>query len=435
MRKSATSTLAAGAALTAIIVATNDAHAGAFALREQSTVGQGTSFAGVAAGGAPSSMFWNPATMTQFYGLTTETDFTAIFPKVDQTGTTNLAPLGFTGGLENTGKNALVPASYTVWQLNDRFWVGLSVNAPFGLSVGFLRPNWAGAFYAEPTTLKSYNATPSIAFKLAEWLSIGAGVQVQFAKADLNSAYAIATFATPRLLNIHGDGWSWGWTVGATLTPLPGTQIGIGYRSALDQDIDGTIRNDFSVTTPVDTTLKLPDMISAGIRQRINDQLTVMGTVEWTHWSRIGTSVINGSNTLFGTNLTLPFRYDDGWFYSIGAEYVVNPRLTLRGGFAFEKSPITDQVRTPRLPDNDRYWLSFGATHPLSDRLFLDVGYSYIWVKDTHIDITAASGNPWFISTPSPVTYVGDSGSHIQIFSVGVRYKLFEPPAPVITKG
>jgi len=433
MHKSVRTALAAGVAITSIIVATSHAQAGAFAVREQSTYGQGSSFAGVAAGGAPSSMFWNPATMTQFYGLTSELNLTAIFPKVDQNGVNNTPTfLGFTGDLDNTGRQQLVPASYAVWQLNDRFWVGLSVNAPFGLGVGFTRPAWAGWFYAQDTKLTAYNATPSIAFKLADWISIGAGVQIQYAKADLDSAYAVAGFADPRVLHVRGDGWAFGWTAGVTLTPFAGTQIGIGWRSQIDQDISGTVRDDFNVTAAVDTTLKLPDIVSAGIRQRVTDRLTLMGTVEWSNWSRIGTSVINNSSFITGTNLQLPFQYDDGWFYSVGAEYIVNERLKLRTGFAFEQSPISDHVRTPRLPDNDRYWASAGLTYTMTPNLHLDVGYSYIWFKDTHIDISAASGNPWFAGGQ---TYVGDAGSQIHIFSLGVRYKLFEPPKPVVTKG
>ena len=90
----------------------------------------------------------------------------------------------------------------------------------------------------------------------------------------------------------------------------------------------------------------------------------MLGTVEWTNWSRIGTSSILQSTgaaaNVVGTAVTLPFQYSDGWFYSVGAEYQLNPQLALRAGVAYEKSPITDQVRTPRLPDNDRTWLSVG---------------------------------------------------------------------------
>ena len=55
-----------------LLAATAAANAGGFALREQSAYGQGSSFAGIAAGGALSSMYWNPATITQFNGKTIE---------------------------------------------------------------------------------------------------------------------------------------------------------------------------------------------------------------------------------------------------------------------------------------------------------------------------------------------------------------------------
>src|SRR5215469_7734013 len=70
----------------AILVSTGaiEANAGAFGLHEQSTVGQGDAFAGVAAGGTPSSMFWNPATITQAPGRALELNGTGILANVDQ---------------------------------------------------------------------------------------------------------------------------------------------------------------------------------------------------------------------------------------------------------------------------------------------------------------------------------------------------------------
>src|SRR6476660_10295684 len=78
-------TLRAGTALGILIIATAQANAGALAIREHSTYGQGTSFAGVAAGGSLSSMFWNPATMTQIPGVVSETVVSGIFPYANNT--------------------------------------------------------------------------------------------------------------------------------------------------------------------------------------------------------------------------------------------------------------------------------------------------------------------------------------------------------------
>jgi long-chain fatty acid transport protein len=426
-----------GVAAGALVVAATGAMAGGFAVREQSTFGQGASFAGVAAGGSQSSMFWNPATMTQFSGRTSETGAAVIFPHASQGGTSTPGALGLAGGLNNTGDDALVPSSYTVWQFNDRFWAGISSNSPFGLGVNFSNPNWAGGAYAQSTTLKTYNATPSFAFKVTDWLSIGGGVQIQYADANLMS------FNTPgaptNLLLINGTGWGWGWTAGLTVTPTPTTQIGLGYRSAIDQDIEGALTlAPTGAGTPgsVSTTLKLPDIVSLGIRQRIGAQFTLLGTVEWSNWSRIGTSLIQQPNgatarATSGALITLPFQYDDGWFYSVGLEYLVSPAWTLRAGFGYEVSPITDQVRTPRVPDNDRYWFSVGATNTVNSRFSIDLAYTYIDVVDTPVTITAASGNPWFNGVAS---YVGSANSNVHILSLAAKFRWDEPANPLITK-
>ncbi|MGB7831704.1 MAG: outer membrane protein transport protein, partial [Xanthobacteraceae bacterium] len=85
------------------------------------------------------------------------------------------------------------------------------------------------------------------------------------------------------------------------------------------------------------------------MRQGITSNLTLLGTVEWTGWKRIGTSVFNQSNgspvlAPNGLPVVLPFQFNDGWFYSAGLEYVYSPSWIFRGGVGFEKSPITDQV-------------------------------------------------------------------------------------------
>jgi long-chain fatty acid transport protein len=170
-------------------------------------------------------------------------------------------------------------------------------------------------------------------------------------------------------------------------------------------------------------------VVSAGVRQRVDDRWMLLGTVEWTNWSRIGTSVFNQPSgspaTIGGFPVALPFQYRDGWYYSLGAEYAFNARTTFRGGIAYETSPITDRVRIPLLPDSDRFSLSAGISLKMAPSMTLDLGYTHIWFKNANLNISAASGNPWF--TP-PVSFVGDASVDVNIFSVGFRY-LFDAPA------
>ena len=60
----------------------DSAHAGGFSVREQSAEGQGASFAGITAGGKDlSSMFFNPATITQHAGRKFELNVAGIVPQ------------------------------------------------------------------------------------------------------------------------------------------------------------------------------------------------------------------------------------------------------------------------------------------------------------------------------------------------------------------
>jgi len=327
-------------------------------------------------------------------------------------------------------------SGYTTWQINPNLWLGLSTNSPFGLSTSF-PDQWAGRTFGLGSSLLTYNATPSVALRINEWLSVGLGAQVEFGQADVN--FGLLNIPTARV-NLNGSGWGYGLTAGVTVTPGPNTTIGVGWRSALNQKIDGNLNVGFPLSTPgpANTTLDLPDIVSAGIRHRFDDRWTAMATAEWTNWSRIGTSVVNqaagGPAFVGGSVVALPFQFRDGWFYSVGAEYVMDARTTLRGGVAFEVSPITDHVRIPLVPDNDRFWLSLGASYKMLPNFIMDIGYSHIWVKDSNINISAASGNPWF-NPASGIAYIGEASVGISIYSVGFRYMFNAPPPPLLTKG
>ena len=182
----------AGAAFGILAMGIVEASAGGFAIREESSYFQGMSFAGAAAGGALSSMFWNPATMTQHAGINVEGDVTAIFPYAANTPAVGSTLLVF-GGTGDTGDNALVPAAYASWQVSSNIWLGVSFNAPFGLSVSF--PDlWAGRNYAQNTSLKTYDATPTIAVRLNDWISFGAGVS------EFEGFFGQASFQTSNFL-------------------------------------------------------------------------------------------------------------------------------------------------------------------------------------------------------------------------------------------
>ncbi len=411
--------LFAAAGLMALTAAATGALAGGFQIHEQSAEFQGMSFAGTAAGGSGlSSMFWNPATITQHSGWKEEWNATAILPyaRAKDERMASGAPAsagGLSGDSGNIGKLALVPSSYDSYQINDSFWIGLAMNAPYGLSTKN-NGNSLGALYGYKSTIRTLNFNPMVGVKLNDMISFGVGLQINYMKGNLSSAKLGALSS-----KIKGDDWGIGFTAGLTLKPTETTTIGIGYRSRVKHKLKGN----FYVAAPAllgpstnRATVKhtLPDQLTVSIRQDITDQFALLGTVEWTNWSLLKNFDIE---PVAGYNPS-PDKYNwkDSWMFSIGGEYKYSDALTLRAGYAYEKSPVPDSTRNVRVPDNDRHWLSVGASWVANDWLTLNAGYSHLFVKNGRIDKPADTA-PVPVSVRRP-GLKANYKNHVDIVSV-----------------
>lgn len=401
--------LLATSAAAIALVTVSAAQAGGFALREQSAYGQGLSFAGVAAGGSLSSMFWNPATLSQVMGLEFESGISGIIPISDVFLTTGaLSP--FDEG--DIGQDALVPNSYAAYRVNDKVIVGVSINGAFGLSTEY-GPGGVGTIgLAGISDIFSLNVNPNVAYQINDYVTIAAGLQVQYSDAEINPVLGPATLGL-----LEGDDISFGFTLGIHVMASENTEIGLGYRSGQDVNLDGTFANG-GPSAPSTASLVLPDMVTFGIRHKVNDYWRVMAGVEWTNWSRFDNVVVNTGPTI------LPFNYNDGWYFSAGAEYMWNDQWTLRGGVGWELSPLDNANRTFRLPDDDRLWLSAGASYKANDRYSFDVGYSFVTAFDTQI-VPFAAGGPF-----SNLTWGGDADVNAHILSAALKVKLGGHSAP-----
>lgn len=391
------------------MAAASAVKAGGFAVREQSAYGQGISFAGMAAGGSLSSMFWNPATLADVKGLEIEGVITGVIPfsEIDYSVPRLIPPTH----IDEIGENKLIPSGYAAMRLNDRLVVGIGMNAPFGLATDYPSGASIRTFGVAGTAeIFSLNFNPSISYQLTDWLAVAVGAQVEYIDAEY-SAIAIPGLGVTKL---EGDDIAAGFTAGIRLTPFAGTEIGIGYRSFIDHELDGTLKN---AATSFDATAKnfdMPDSVNIGIRQKLGERMRVMAGAEWTNWSRFDTVNVKAA----GATIPLHFDYNDGWFFSGGGEYDLTRALTVRAGIGYELSPIDDSNRSFRLPDNDRLWLSAGASWAPSDRLSFDAGYSYITVADTDI-LSVGQGGP---IGNGPFT--GSADTDIHVVSLGMKLKL-----------
>ncbi|MFG1464362.1 outer membrane protein transport protein [Xanthobacter sp. DSM 24535] len=415
------------------------AGAGGFALREQSAYYLGSAFAGSAAGGGAglASMYWNPAAISFAPGLSAEGNITYIAPhaSIDVAGArsalgTNLGNVG----VGDIVDNGTLPTSYISYAW-DRWAVGLAVTSPYGL-ITDAPCNWSGRYYGCYSRIFDMNATASAAYKVNEWLTLGGGVVINYIDAKLNQAQILS--GAPRYLQgaaeVNGDDFAAGFTLGALFTLRPGTTIGVGYRSGLDQNLNGSTT--LSLPTgnvlgkaPTTAGLNLPDQVTASLRSQLDPRWTVLGTVEWTNWSKLQELVIEpvGSNPSI-----LSMHWQDGWFFSGGLEYQWDPKLALRAGIAYEISPVTDEYRTPRLPDSNRLWLSAGLTYAWTENLSIDLAYSHIFGETGSINLSPLDT----ANLTRGVLVAEVNNAYVDIVSLGVRYRFDSVPqkTALITK-
>ncbi|HET7370745.1 MAG TPA: outer membrane protein transport protein [Gammaproteobacteria bacterium] len=417
------------------------AQAGGFSLLEQSARSLGRAHSGGAAlVNDASSIFYNPAGLTQltrpeFMGSLSYIDLQADFTKdyaIDAAG----RPIS---GPEDGGANkpGFVPALFFGAPINDRLAWGIGVYAPFGLNTDY-PADWVGRYQAIYSGVAAVNLTPTVAYQVNDVWSVGLGIDVQYFSVKLtnNLDYGAACFGAldpvtcqglglvPQghdgYFGVEGNDTAIGWNVGLH-ADFGSTLFGITYRSGIEHDIDGDVRfeavpalfaaqglfQDGSATASIET----PQQVSLSFAQKLNERWTISGDATWMGWNSFDAIRIDFENPKQDT-IVQPEYWQNTWRYSIGVDWRYNDAWTLRGGLAYDETPIEDAYRTPRLPGDTRKWLALGATWHLGD-MDLDIGYAHLFVGD---DI--------------PIDEVGMTGDHLvgsyevatDIWSIGLRY-------------
>ena len=133
----------------------------------------------------------------------------------------------------------------------------------------------------------------------------------------------------------------------------------------------------------------------------------------WSSVPELRIKFSNGAPDKYST-----YKWKDSWRVALGANYTLSERTKLKFGVAVDKTPLDGSTyRTPRLPDEDRLWLSLGLQYKLMPGHTIDVGYAYLNAKDAKIH---DSGTP--ADAMKNGVLDGTYKSHVQI--LGVQYSM-----------
>ena len=440
------------------IAASGAAHGSAFELRENSVKAQGRAMAGSAsATGDASAVANNPALMSTFNEKTFQFDVTAIDLTFEFEGSGHAAagsplqqPLqGGNGG--NAGDLTPVPAMSFILPFTgdlEYLTLGAMVSVPFGLATKY-DPDWVGRYHAIESDVQVIDLTLAASVELHERVSAGFGLMIQRSDVTLSNAIDFgsslcANPATQQLCfmpdpvtgpygpqkndgfaEVSGSDTSIGWTTGLNVRPIDSLSLGYAYRSEIKHEVDGDATFDVpSNVAPIlagtgqfqnvdgGARLVLPATHTFSATWQATDRLALMGEARLTKWTSMDEVRIQFDNPVQPDSVE-NYNWHDSWFYSIGAEYTLNDRWTLRGGIGRDESPIAFQHRTPRMPDEDRTWFAVGATWSVTDNWDITGAYTRIDIgDDPQLDLVGGGAR-----------LVGKYDSSVNLFGLSAQYK------------
>ena len=462
----------------ALALTASQAFGAAFALQETSGSGLGNAFAGGAAAAEDASSMWaNAASMSkltrnQLAGAIDAVKFKAQFSNNGSLPALN-QPLGNNGG--DAGSWNAVPSVYAVFPINPQWAFGVSVNVPFGLVTDY-DTGWIGRYQALKSDVKTLNVNPAVSFKITDNFAIGVGANYQHVKATFseNANYSAGlaqaataaaglgvipaslvptiVAATPGLdsyANITGDDYAWGWNIGFLWDVDKNMRVGAQYRSGFKYNISGSVNicnpapagtasscggavlptlppalapvvaglaanvNAALFSGGVTADIEFPSITNASVFYRLDDKWDLMGDLQYTHWS-----VIQNLTFVRTTGAVLqssPENFRNTWRFSVGTNYHYDDQWTFRAGYAYDQTPVNSTDLTPRLPDNNRNWLTIGAQYKLNKDLALDFGFAYIWISDPQINQNAGS-------TAQYGLIKGGYSANVQIYGAQATY-------------
>jgi long-chain fatty acid transport protein len=372
-----------------MLLLTNTAAASGFAIAAQSGSELGNAFAAQAAADDPATVWYNPAGMLGLDGTRISLVTNAVRPsfKFENGASTGVfaRPAG-NGG--DGGSVSLVPELYVLSAPNERLRAGLSVNAPFGLKTDY-ESGWRGALLALKSEVKSYNVNPAIAYRMTDSVWLGAGIDWQHFTADLTN------FAGPAgTAGLKASDSSWGYNLGA-LWQLPGeARAGLAFRSKISYRLEGNARfsaGGGALDSGVRAGLTVPESLAANVFIPLGRKWDCSADATWTRWSRLQQlTVLRTTPSLLGaagsTVTTLPFDWRNAVLIALGTSYRVSESWKLKMGIAHDPAVSNDANRTPRLPDQARTLLTFGAAWRLSAKNSVDIAYGHDFVSNAAIN-------------------------------------------------
>ena len=436
-------------ALTALTLAGTGLRAQGFGLNEISTCGLGRGYAAVANGcHDASSIYWNPAAVTNLNGLTWAIGAAAIV--IDGKFVQDTTFRTYKGDVPT----AIVPDVFVNYHNpTSRVSFGIGAYVPYGLTSQW-HDDFPGRFSAKKASLQTIYVQPNVGWQINKNWSVGAGPIIGHSSVELIQAIDLSqqslTVGTQSVLlsslgiaqrtefaraRLKGDAWGYGAHVGIQGKLSPNWTFGLRYLTKIDfkyDNADATFTqvatglvvpaaipnptNPSQIVVPAGTSIDaiVTPFFSAGgalSAQKVSTKIShpaqfqagfsYTGIPNWefeADYAFVGYKAfkelpINFSNPATPSR-TLVEDYNNSSALRLGAEYKFSNNVHVRGGFAGVTRAAPDITVTPLLPEQDRANYSLGFSLPVMGRVVLDGGWVLVTTpgRRGRIDERSATG-------------------------------------------
>ncbi|MUJ29166.1 aromatic hydrocarbon degradation protein [Aliivibrio fischeri] len=404
--------------------------AGGFQVNEHSATGLGRAFAGEAVIADNASVLSrNAAAMTMFDSTSISMGLTMVKPDVSvenveyqqlkinenmgiPTGMGfNSMTVSNTDGIAGT---EFVPNFYVIQPLNDKWAFGFASYSNFGTGTEF-EDNYDASIFGGKTEVKSANIGFSLAYKLNEQWSFGAGIDVIYGIGnlyrDLDSTICNKHLAgakdcsinKTKALDISATGVGIGGNVGVVYQVNERNRFGLSYKYSPEVEAEGDVdylENHVHGVTSDSVYLPLPDIAEFSGYHLLTDKVAIHYSYQWIGWSAFDSVDINDVNSDQRISVK-EYNWKNSYHIAVGTTYYLNKKWTLRAGYMFDKTPV-DEITSISIPDSDRQWFSTGFTYNWSNQTSVDFGFTYLIGEDVEVSEVQDIPDMMGITTPDP---------------------------------
>lgn len=276
--------------------------------------------------------------------------------------------------------------------VDDRLKLGIGLYGNYGLALHY--GDWAAQRLVKDATLTALTLQPTVAYKVSDHWSLGAGV-------GINYGYFSLTRQTQDGEQKEKDhDWAVNAHVGVLYELNQSTRVGLTYTSETDYSfkINPTATLSYNgpgftlnrdVTLPLAGFVKTPQQVMFSAFHEINAQWNIMGNLGWQNWSRYSESdVVVAGNELAGSD-----KLRDTWHAAVGAQYQLSGELRLDGGIAYDSSFYKSQSNASlTMPSGAAWRFGLGAQYRVTPKSTLGASFEFLRMQGSTVQSPLIGG-------------------------------------------